>query len=338
MIAGTVYSIMKDTGIERLGDVVMNNRKIVSCFLCVCLAVTVAGCSGVEELPSETNPVSEPVEAVENEDSSTEAGIPIESVESKEFIGFSEEYLYKKYGSFVEAYLDILAGNRLVLTNDQLTVFDNRTGEDLGDGKIAVLDIFGDEEPELLCLYAHEEKMTLIDPDDTSMFPLYLRIFTYSKLEGVESVFDSVIYPGGGGEHNYCVYITRDGEPMVFLWSSGVMENGGFWAIVPYQNMENEKNDGFRYSCDLAALCYRAGVEVEFCAQYGEEISKDRFDKVSKEILVNIDQVIFQGAVLGGLGLRLYEDVELWRDITPYEERCMPYEEAILWLEAQMDQ
>ena len=311
----------------------MNNKKMIAFILCACLMIAVAGCSGDEVLPPEIYlSAGEPVETVEKSPQGW-ADIPEGPTGQKEFVGFSEGYLNKEYGSFAEAYLDILAENRLVLTNEQLIVFDSITGEDLGDGKIAVLDVLGDETPELLFLYAHEEKTTLIDPDGMSLFPLYLMIFTYSKEEGVASVFDGVIYPGAGGEHVYCVYITRNGEPMMFLRSTGPVDVIGFWPIMPNQSMKNDENNGFQYDRDFAALCYYDNGELY--VRSGVEISKDQFDKASKEIMENIDSVLFQGPVRNGAGYWLYA-YELWNDITPFEEHCMTYAEAVAWLEEQI--
>jgi len=314
--------VVIDLGFSRKGRYVVNIKKMIAFVLSVCLVVVVTGCSGVEALPPETDlPFNEPVEKLENED------LTIEYEDIIEAVGFSQEYLNKEYGSFAEAYLDILAGNRSVLTDEHITGQEKRNGVFVGEGKIAVIDIFGDNTPELLCLY-------YTDPESG----LYLKIFSYSETDGVESVFDNVIYECIGGENNYCVYITRDGELMMFLWSSGGTFIGGFWPIMPNQIMEYDPYplDGFVYSSDLAALCY-IDIPVELYMQYGKAISLEQFNKASKEIMGNIDSVLFQGAVLGELGLRLYKDVELWRDITPFEEKNMTYNEAIAWLEAQID-
>jgi len=304
----------------------MNYKKVHTFVLSVCLAIAVAGCSLNEALPPETDsPAIEPAEEVDSEIPPVETDTPDEYTNPKEFAGLSEDYLYKKYESFAEAYLDILEGNCQALTDGQISDFQKRSGLYVGEGKIAIIDIFGDETPELLCLYY---KYT--DTDSS----LYLKIYAYSETKGTESVFDDVIYPVAGGEHNYCVYVTRDGEPMAFLWSGGAVAFGGFWPIIPNQDIRDEKS-GFYYNRDLAKLWYIAGVEIEACAQNGEEITKDQFDKASMEIMGNIERVLFQGAVLGELGPepRLYKDVELWRDITPFEEDNMTYAEAVSWLE-----
>jgi len=303
------------------------NKKIymsrrTACFvLSTCLLITLTGCSSNELFkPEAVLPVSEPVEALNNEDH------PVEHEDTVEFVGFSEEYLNKEYGSFAEAYLDILTGNRLVLTDGLISDHQKRSGLHVGEGKIAVIDVFGDKTPELLCLY-------YTDPEKG----LYLRIFSYSETKGVESVFDNVIYQAIGGEHAYCVYITRDGELILFLWSSGVTSIGGFWPIIPNQNLKYNPHplDGFVYSRDLALLGYVVGAPVDFYIQHGDEISKDRFNKVSSEIMGNIDGVLFQGPVLSELELGLYKNVELWRDITPFKEISMTYDEAVAWLKAQ---
>ena len=295
------------------------NKKVWVLILSVCLAVSMLGCATEKAPPLEIEePVNEPVpvETPAIED------VPDEYEEPKEFVGFSVDYQNTEYSSFAEAYLDILNENRLLLTNEQPSDEQKRMGLNIGDGQIAVIDIFGDEIPELLCLYYNGMESAL-----------YLTILSYSKTDGTESIFDNVVYRAIGGEHNYCVYITRDGELMLFLWSSGVNSKGGFWPIKQKQYMEYDPHpsDGFSYSRDLAAICY-ADMPVDFYMQYGNEISKDQFDIVTKEIIGNIDGVLFQGAVLGDLGLRLYKDVDLWRDITPSEADSMAYDEAVEWL------
>ena len=113
------------------------------------------------------------MEAVENEGLPIETDIPDETEGRKEFDGFSEEYLDKEYGSFAEAYLDILAENRPILIDEYIPDDQKRAGFYVDEGKIAIIDVFGDETPELLCLY-------YTDPEDG----LYLKIFSYSETEG----------------------------------------------------------------------------------------------------------------------------------------------------------
>ena len=286
----------------------------------ILLLFVMAGCA-TDKTPA--NEIEEPVNLPVPIESPEIEDVPDEEVEPKEFAGFSVNYQNTEYRSFVEAYLDVLNENCLLLTNKQPSDEQKRMGLNIGDGQIAVTDIFGDEIPELLCLYYSDMESAL-----------YLTILSYSEAEGTKSVFDNVVYQAIGGEHNYCVYITRDGELMLFLWSSGTMCDGGFWSIKPNENMEynHHSHDGFNYSRDLAKLWYIAGVEIESCGQYEEEIPKDQFDKVTKEIMGNIDGVLFQGAVLGDLGLRLYKDVDLWKGITPFEADSMTYDETVAWL------
>ena len=303
--------------------VVRNIKTIIAFVTSICLMVAVAGCSGDEALSPETDlPAAEPVGTVENEVPPVEPDKPDGPSDPNEFIGFSEEYLNKEYGSFTEAYLDILVENRLVLTDGNISDYQKFSGLLVGEGKIVIINVFGDETPELLCLY-------YTDPESG----LYLKIFSYSKTGRVESSFDNVIYQAIGGEHDYCVYITRDGELMMYRRTSGTASVGGFWPIIPDQDMKNEE-DFFQYDRSLAVLCYLDNGELYI--QYGEEISKDRFDKVSNEIMQNIDTVLFQGSVRNGLGPWLYE-YELWRDITPFEEESMTFAEAVAWLEAQIE-
>ena len=316
----------------------INNKKVITFLVNTCLAVVLAGCFNNEVSSKIDLPVSMPMGVVESEAPSTEADMPDEGVDPKEPDGFSEEYLGKEYGSFAEAYLDIIVENRSLLTGSQVSGDQKGNGLYVGEGKIAVVDVFGDETPELLCLYPYKETIRLSDGLEPSPFSLYLKIFTYSDTEGVESVFDDFVYPIVGGEHYYCVYLTRDGDPMVFLGSSGTAYVGEFYPIIPNQNIRDEEGF-FSYNSSFAKLYYISNSEVEFCTQYGEEISEDKFAEVSKGIMGDIDRVLFQGPVYevqGELKQQLYH-VELWRDIIPFEEENMTYDEAVAWLEIQTD-
>ena len=153
----------------------------------VVMTIIMAGCTNDEALPLETDL---PDNGIEEEGLPAEPNVTGDNLEPKE------------YENYLEAYLDILTINRLVLTDEQLDDGLISCGIDVGDGKIAILDVYGDETPELLYLYV-----------DTLFTKL--KILTYSKDVGIISVFDSIVYTAAGGDNkNYCIYLTHDGELM----------------------------------------------------------------------------------------------------------------------------
>ena len=86
----------------------------------------------------------------------------------------------------------------------------------------------------------------------------------------------------------------------------------------------------------MAILYYALFDDKTVCKKNGEEISIEQYDIAAKEIMGDIDRVLFQG-LNGYPGHGLYDSFDdLWKDITPFETGCMTYEEAIVWLEAQI--
>jgi len=292
--------------------------KIYLCFLVFCLLLAVAGCSNEMLLPDE---VPLHVEVFEEEGSLTK---PIEpSVEQKACI------------MYAEAYLDVLTENRFALTEECLSeVQINASGIDLGYGKIAILDIFGDETPELLYIYT--------DPDVTEFGnSLFLRIYTYSEIEGVNSIFDSRVYSPAGAGNSYCVFLTQDGELVLYYSQSGAWSYYGFWIINPAGNPEYIEYKEFFFCIDnrnMAQLFYDIDYSNKGTTytQYGEEVTKEDFDKAARVLIGNITQIIFLNHLWSKDGFGLHEDEPFWIEDTASKEISMTYEEAITWLEAQI--
>jgi len=292
--------------------------RLITCYLLsLCLLVALTGCSKNEPLMPKTELLD--IEKVEMETKPDESDA---LVENPELI---------KYDNYIEAYLDILTKNRSILTDEQLSEAQiNASSLDIGEGKIVVLDVLGDKTPELLYIYT--------DPEVTEFTNrLFLKIFTFSIEEGIKPVFDSRVYSASGGGSTYCVFLTNDGDLMGYYFASSAYEWYGFWPILSQKELVcSEYEDPLLYidNCDLARLFYIDSwteIEVPYM-QYGEEITEEQFNKIGKEIIGDISQVLFQGTVTPEHGLKLYKYLDFWKGITPLDESCMTYDEAVEWL------
>ena len=229
---------------------------------------------------------------------------------------FRREIIQKEFNNYSEAYLSILKDNFTVLTNDWI-----------GGGMIAIIDVFGDETPELMIIYKATERS------------LNLKIFTFSGMEGLESVFDSRVFTAAGGGDCFCIYLTQNEELMLYHSTSGVEGSYGFWPVIPNNCLEILDDDGgaYNYSRDLAQLYFTSWYENRIMYyQNGTEISEGQFNKSSKDIMSNIGRVIFQSSTIGMDGYDPYVRDDLWNGITPYVADYMSYGEAISWLEEKI--
>ena len=279
------------------------------------LFATIAGCTDDNSQSKATGTTDgEPVPPV-----------PVEIANEEDLL--SEGTASKEYEHWAIAYLDVLVEKSKEISSP---------GIDSNKSAIAILDVFGDETPELLYTYRYD------DPDffDDYDYPVpcwFLEIVSYSESFVIESVFDTCIFFAAGGGNNYCVCLTHKGELMLYRsYFGGGQESWGFWQIVSKQNLETiEEYERGYYSIDLAKLYYsRLYPEAEkIYKSYGEEISKEQYDITAKEIMGDIDRVILQGIDFTGIGL--YYSDDLWKDITPFEEVSMTFNEAVAWLEAQ---
>jgi len=296
------------------------SRLIICCLLYALLLIATTSCSLGEGLPLE----KEIIHLVEAE----ERDMPIEEEVLKE----TPEP--KIYDSFSEAYLGILTSNSSTLTDELLSDAQIYASEiDIGDGKIALVDVFGDETPELLYIYT--------DPEVTEFTNrLFLKIFTFSEADGVISIFDSRVYSASGGGSTYCVFQVQSGGLMGYYCGSGAYSWYGFWPIINDKWEENAEYEEPLFYIDnrnFAKLFYIDSwteIAVPYM-QYGKEITEKEFNKIGKEIMEDIDKVLFQGPVSAERGLHMYKQNDFWKDITPFEEICMTYDEAVVWLKAQ---
>jgi len=233
-----------------------------------------------------------------------------------------------EYAGWVGAYLDILAENRIDIENAMLFEITNA-------GPVAILDVFGDETPELLYIYSYEDPDFFFN-DDYPVPCLAIKIFTFTESGGVESVFDSNIFFAAGGGNNYCVFLACNGELMLYRSTiSGDSFAWGFWQIAPNQNFETCYDSLiYKNESDLAILFLMGTYDDEkpLYKKNGIEISKEEYNKAAEEIMDNISYIIFPG-----VGEAILSKEDLWKDITHFEKKGMAYTEAVAWLEAYIE-
>jgi len=273
-----------------------------------------AGCVYDKSQPTET--VVSDLEPIPSEIAEDEA-VSVKETESKEYSGW------------VEAYLDVLVENSIEIENAK------RFGI-YGGCTVAILDAFSDETPVLLLIYRYEDSDFFYN-DDQAVPCLALKILSYSGIGGIESIFDSNIFFAAGGGNNYCVFYTYERELMLYRSiTDGGTDAWGIWPILANQNFETDWKSLIYKECDLAKIYYacipyQTGTEIVI-KNNGKEVSKEQYDKIVEGIIESIEYMVFPG--LGEA--ELYHE-EFWKDVTPFEERCMTYDEAIAWLEAQKD-
>ena len=308
------------------------SRLILYIMLCIVLFILMTGCSTDVVVPSEVDPPDndpvhiEEIEETKEEELPEEVQVPRKEVYPKIEGSFPEAY---------EAYLDVLIKDKTILTDELLSALQiSASNIDIGDGKIVIVDVFGDETPELLYIYT--------DPELTEFSNhLYLRVYTFSKEEGAKSVFDSCLYYASGGGSIYSVYLTKKGDLMVYFCGGSVYDEYGFWPIAPMSNLPEAGSWSFFFVNDnnyLASLYAIITDSEDYCERmhYGKAISNDELDRIAKEIMSEIDCVLFQGPYSPEYGLELYK-CDYWKDVTPFEENYMTYNGATSWLEAQID-
>jgi len=86
-----------------------------------------------------------------------------------------------------------------------------------------------------------------------------LKILTFSKAEGVEMIFDSGIHTYAGGDNNYCIFLTHNGELMIYRSMYSAVVTCAFWEISPLQGFKYDKRNASLFSpddIDLALLSY----------------------------------------------------------------------------------
>ena len=299
-------------------------KKKIIILIGVLFIFTLTGCVVNENLPGETDiPVKEPIPV----EISGEEEMPIEEVVP------DIELIPKEYANCCKPYLE-------VLTENEQIQFDNLDNGGVRIIDVAVWDVFGDETPELLYIYWYKDyfgagtERVLVDYPKVGY--LALKIFSCSETGAAEPVVDSNVFIAAGAFQNYCVFLTHERELMLYYsdFSSGT-NLWGFWHVLPNQDFDVINN--YKDRGDLAKLYYESNPEEKTVyKKSGTEISKEEYDKEAKEIMGSIASVLFQGFDDPGYGLYDYENEVLWKDITPFEAECIPYAEAVAWLEAQI--
>ena len=292
----------------------LHKRKALVVLFGILFIFAMAGCSGDKAPPVETEVSDDepiPVETVETED------IPVE--EPKEYTGW------------VGAYLGILAENSVAIERSYEYNPD-------GPGPVAILDVFGDETPELLYIYWYED-YGADGTDDNPLPCLALKIVTFSEAGGAEPIGMTRVFYAASSGTIYRVYLTHERELMLYLVNSYVGGSMGFWQIALSQGLEFTEEHVSGYRDELAKLCKMSNLD-EFdeetltyspiYMEYGKEISREQYDKAVEEIKEDIECVIF-------LGVTFTYNGEIWESFPPFEPVCMTYAEAVSWLEAQGD-
>ena len=278
-----------------------------------------AGCEkGVGPFIEVETPDNEsiPVEIAKEED------VPDGETKPKEYDSYIEPHLAK-------IYLEVLAEKKEEINSPAKDV-PNDT-----DSNIAILDVFGDKTPELLYIYRHD---WLVESDilDNYLIPCFsLEVLSYSESRGVESVFDSTVFIAAGGGDSYCVYLSSEGELILYRSTlSGGTTSWGFWQVTPAHNLEiTEEYWAGNYCSDLAKLYYARFYDEGETLIYksnGEEISVEQHAIVAKEVMGGIERVLFQF-------FALYEHDDLWKDITPFEADYLTYTGEVEWLKEQIE-
>ena len=286
-----------------------NKKKSFILILCVLFLIAMAGCS---QTGAQSFELSEYDNGVQNEPAVAENTQADETVpEAKSGTGADSKW--------IEVYRDYLTENSEIFTSDDQYM-------PVGNGKIAVMDVYGDEIPELLYIYCPPE----------NGYAECLKILTYSEADGLVSIYDTLVYMMAGGGDNYCVYLTDDGDLMVYYASHNQYSFYGFWPVdfTPDSKYDIDEQYYYMQNTDLAELFfgmyYGEPDEVPTYTQYGKDISETDFNKAAKDIMGNISFMIFQSILPDGLGL--YERDELWTEVEPFDEHCMTYSEAISFL------
>jgi len=247
--------------------------------------------------------------------------------------GSGEAASPKKYDNYAEAYLDILKSNSEEIMSPMKD----------GSSEIVITNVFGDETPELLYIYRHDIPFPSFDGKPDTVAAFSLKIFTFDKSEGTQSVFDSVVFIVAGGPDDYCVYLTHGGDLMLYhapcdawFW--------GFWQIEPNVNLETTDEYGdVVFNSALSKLysswdCDDLDNATYTYKENGEEISKVQFDKKLSEIMGDMDRVLFLSGDVQNGDLRTGDlrTEDPWPDFQPLKAENMTYDEAVAWLEAQI--
>jgi len=228
------------------------------------------------------------------------------------------------YSSYYEAYLDVLVVNEFFMTGN---FCDPRLSDmlDIGDGKIAIMDVFGDKTPELLYIYFDG------DFENNFGFMESLKIYTYTNTDELVSLCDVCVCRVAGGSGYYCIYLTKSGKLYAYYARGDLSDSYGFFPIGTLSLQEEIKgyigNDADPTETMSKAELYFIGFyeawDVPQYSQKGQAISEKQFFSAAESLMSNIDQVVFQNDELGWYA---YQD--FWNEIVPFVASCITYDEA----------
>ena len=319
-----VMGVVDRPGLE--GNEMLFGKKRVVLLLGVFLIFALASCARYESPPMETEILANGsiLDEINGEEEMSDEKALDEERTPKEYASYIEPYL-------AEIYLEVLSEKREEIISPAIGI-PNDT-----DSDIAILDVFGDETPELLYIYQYdwlEEDEFLGD----FIIPCFaLKILSYSESAGIESIFEAPIFIAADAGNSYCVYLTHEGELIIYHSNFGFPYSWGFWQVKSNQNLEiTDEYWVGNYSSDLARLYYARFYDEGETILYkknGEKLSKEQYDIAAREIMGDIDHVIFQFFELYGSD----RDDDLWNSIMPFEAECMTYTETITWLEASIE-
>ena len=201
--------------------------------------------------------------------------------------------------------------------------------QDLGEGKVALRDVYGDVRPELLFVYRRHEGAE------------NLRIYTYDDEKGAVVIFDDMICSFAAGGGNYCLYLTSDDRLMAYYSERDVHFQWGFWDVSRMLGTGRTGNQStvFQYEPETAALHCDVEMDVEdqptIRMSYGVPISQAELDQRAKAMLAGIQTVIFQSDILAydnfdGTFIKagLYDIEPYFQNIAPFTADFMIWEVA----------
>jgi len=216
--------------------------------------------------------------------------------------------VFSSYADILEEYWDVMVcqENSFVMTS-------------LGDGKVEVRDIDGDNIPELIFVALLGE------------YHERLHIFKWDEAQGepVEIVNEQIrAMPGGGG--NYSVFVSGDGALYVYSSQNGESFEYGFWNISNYLE-KSISNWATPFVGDpnraefFARLSGETGQPILLQIN-GESISEAQAIDWHENWVVTLDTVLMDcEAVMDGLYTEVYGPWPRYV-LYPYGEQCLSWE------------
>ena len=239
-----------------------------------------------------------------------------------------------RYDMFI-AYAGIVESNHdiMVLPDNYLSMEEFRESEglDIGDGKVAVCDITGDNVPELLYL-THNQGINEL-----------LHIWTWNGSKAVK-VFEQRIRSLAGGGGNYSVFVSVKGELLVYVSMNGDGYYYGFWNVSkylstgkfnpePYSFIENEGE------AELFVLASSEDLDNPSYTRKGGKIKKTEATAWLEDWVASLDTVLMDSTESEYVDYDgTVHDIGLYSEswgpwpvyvMYPYGEQCMDWEFAL---------